>query len=151
MKRRKAREYTVQLLYMLDTAGMDSINPADAPKLVDLYTKHFIPQPQDTLPDHQFWLALVAFALERMPEIDTLIESQSDHWKLQRMTRVDRSVLRMAAAELMSFAEIDPSVTMNEALEVAKRFGNEESAPFVNGVLDNLWKKISSTTPKSNP
>ena len=86
-----------------------------------------------------------------MPEIDTLIESQSDHWKLQRMTRVDRSVLRMAAAELMSFAEIDPSVTMNEALEVAKRFGNEESAPFVNGVLDNLWKKISSTTPKSNP
>lgn len=149
MKRRKAREYTVQLLYMLDTAGASALQNANGKDLIQVYTQFYRPEKETITPDDDFWLRLLNGALAQMPKIDQMLESQSDHWKLQRMTRVDRSILRMAVAELMSFPEIPPSVSFDEALEIAKRFGTEESAPFVNGVLDNLWKKLEATTPKA--
>lgn len=144
MKRRKAREYTVQLIYMLDTAGDDS--SVDPIALLDLHRRYYqTPSNEELSADEPFWKQLVQTTLEKLGEIDALIAAQSEHWKLERMTRVDRSILRMGVAELFAFTDIPPSVTINEAVEIAKRFGSEESAPFVNGVLDNVWKKLEPT------
>lgn len=77
------------------------------------------------------------YAHERQ-RVDELIRSVSQHWRLERMTRVDRNVLRLGAWELLSCPEIPRRVTLNEAIELAKRFGTESSAAFVNGVLDRI-------------
>ena len=147
MKRRKAREYTVQLIYMLDTAGEDA--GVDPTALMDLHRRYYqTPSEEELNADEPFWRTLVQTTLDKLGEIDTLITAQSDHWKLDRMTRVDRSILRMGVAELFAFTDIPPSVTINEAVEIAKRFGSEDSAPFVNGVLDNVWKKLEPSHPK---
>jgi N utilization substance protein B len=148
MKRRKAREYTVQLIYMLDTAGDDASVEPNA--LMELHRRYYqTPSAEDTgTVDEPFWRKLVQTTLDKLGEIDALITAQSDHWKLDRMTRVDRSILRMGVAELFAFTDIAPSITINEAVEIAKRFGSEDSAPFVNGVLDNVWKKLEPTNPK---
>mgnify|MGYP005813349181 CR=1 FL=1 len=70
--------------------------------------------------------------------IDDTIRAVSKHWRLERMSRVDRNVIRLGAFELLHMRDIPRRVTLNEAVELAKRFGNEESAAFVNGVLDRI-------------
>jgi len=77
------------------------------------------------------------YAAER-ERIDELIRGVSQHWRLERMTRVDRNVLRLGAHELVACTDIPRRVTLNEAIELAKRFGTETSASFVNGVLDRI-------------
>ncbi len=71
-------------------------------------------------------------------EIDGLIRRVSQHWRLERMTRVDRNILRLATYELLRMSDIPRRVTLNEAVELAKRFGSDGSAGFVNGVLDRI-------------
>ena len=71
-------------------------------------------------------------------EIDKLIEEHSHNWRLDRMARVDRSVLRVAVYELRFRDDIPKKVTLNEAVELGKRFGTEESSAFINGVLDRI-------------
>jgi N utilization substance protein B len=75
--------------------------------------------------------------------IDELIRAVSQHWRLERMTRVDRNVLRLGAWELLSCPDIPRKVTLNEAIELAKRFGTESSASFVNGVLDRIASDLN--------
>lgn len=70
--------------------------------------------------------------------VDELIRGVSQHWRLERMTRVDRNILRLGVQELLAHREIPRGVTLNEAVELAKRFGSESSASFVNGVLDRI-------------
>lgn len=77
------------------------------------------------------------YASERA-RVDELIRAVSQHWRLERMTRVDRNVLRLGAWELVACADIPRKVTLNESIELAKRFGTETSASFVNGVLDRI-------------
>jgi N utilization substance protein B len=77
------------------------------------------------------------YATEKQ-RVDDIIRSVSQHWRLERMTRVDRNVLRLGAWELLGCPEIPRKVTLNEAIELAKRFGTESSASFVNGVLDRI-------------
>ena len=71
-------------------------------------------------------------------EIDDAIRSVSQHWRLERMARVDRNIIRLATYELMRLPDVPPKVTLNEAVELAKRFGNEDSPSFVNGVLNRI-------------
>lgn len=82
--------------------------------------------------------ALVRGWADDREHIDGLIRDVSQHWRLERMARVDRNILRLATYELLSFADIPRRVTLNEAVELAKRFGSEGSAGFVNGVLDRI-------------
>ncbi len=70
--------------------------------------------------------------------IDQTIRNVSQHWRLERMTRVDRNILRLATYELIHLADVPRRVTLNEAVELAKRFGTEGSPGFVNGVLDRI-------------
>jgi transcription antitermination protein NusB len=74
-------------------------------------------------------------------EIDGHIESLSHHWRLDRMQRIDRNVLRIGAFEILHRADIPRNVTINEAVELGKLFGNEESSAFINGLLDKLGEK----------
>ena len=84
---------------------------------------------------------LVAGVMENREALDKIIKGQSTNWSISRMTRVDINILRIATFELLFRSDIPKNVTMNEAIEVAKKFGTEESPAFVNGVLDGFVKR----------
>ena len=129
--RRSGRAYALQLLYARDgDAGTDvagaAVSWADTFEL-------------EVEADAQlFARGLVAAASERGAQIDELIAASSKNWRLDRMSRVDRNILRLGTAELVAFAEVPVKVVINEAVELAKRFGTAESSAFVNGVLDRI-------------
>ena len=128
--RTKARECALQALYQLDTSGG---NPID---VLNGILAHFEEQPDaDTA---RFAEALVKGVQTERREIDELIQKSSTHWKLDRMARVDRNILRLGVYELLRRDDVPIRVTLNEAIELGKKFGSEESSAFVNGVLDRI-------------
>jgi len=86
----------------------------------------------------EFAVALVRGVIERQGELDTQIGEQADHWRVDRMAAVDRNILRLALFELRFAPDTPAAVVIDEAVEIAKRFGSERSSQFVNGVLDGL-------------
>jgi N utilization substance protein B len=85
-----------------------------------------------------FFLQLVNGVLAAQPQIDFLIEKYSKNWKVQRMSCVDRNVMRVAVFEMLFCPDIPPKVSINEAIDVAKKFGTEESGAFINGIVDRI-------------
>ncbi|HOG17511.1 MAG: hypothetical protein A4E73_03925 [Syntrophaceae bacterium PtaU1.Bin231] len=130
--RRKAREIALQVLYQLDVSGT---GPQEA---VDLYWKNF-DSPDET---KQFAAHLVEGTWDHRQEIDRLIGEFSENWTISRMSRVDRSILRMAVFELLHCPDIPPKVTLNEAIDLGKDYGSENSGAFINGILDALYMKL---------
>ncbi|OAG28622.1 transcription antitermination factor NusB [Thermodesulfatator autotrophicus] len=128
--RRKAREIAVQILYQADVAGVPF---SEAFKT---YEGYFNPSPKVL----EFAKELVNGVAEKQEEIDKIIEKYSKHWKLSRMSATDRNILRLATYELLYRPDIPPRVSINEAIELAKSFGSDESASFVNGILDAIYK-----------
>ena len=94
----------------------------------------------------EFAERIVLGVLEHREEIDRLIERYSENWRLERMTPIDRNLLRMAIFEFLYCDEIPPKVTLNEAVDLGKRFGSEESGSFINGILDRLQKEKARKT-----
>jgi len=88
---------------------------------------------------------LVNGVVERVEEIDVMISAQTSHWRVERLGLVEKSILRLGAFELLSGGEAPPAVVIDEAVELAKRFGGPESVPFVNGVLDGIKERIADT------
>lgn len=131
--RRKAREAAVQMLYQMDVCGMD------AAQAIALYWQN-LGSPED---DQAFANMLVRGCGDTRAELDDKIRTVSKHWRLERMSRVDRNIIRLGAYELLHVSEIPRRVTLNEAVELAKRFGNEESPAFVNGVLDRIADDVA--------
>lgn len=86
----------------------------------------------------EFANQIVRGVMNDLEKIDAMIRGVSRNWRLERMARVDRNVIRLATYELIAFEDIPRRVTLNEAVELAKRYGSENSASFVNGVLDRL-------------
>jgi len=84
----------------------------------------------------EFAISLVRGVISRLSELDSHLVDQADHWRLERMAAVDRNILRLALYELMFEGGTPPAVVIDEAVEIAKRFGSERSSQFVNGVLD---------------
>ncbi|MET0344382.1 MAG: transcription antitermination factor NusB [Polyangiales bacterium] len=82
---------------------------------------------------------------EHADEIDAMIRKVSEHWRLERMPRVDRNILRLSTCELMFMPDVPRKVTLNEAVELAKRYGGEGSPGFVNGVLDRIASEVGKT------
>lgn len=101
---------------------------------VELFCKHFGVS-KNVKP---FFLRLVLGVREFQHEIDSLIERFSENWKLSRMSRVDRNVIRIAVYELLHCDDIPPKVSINEAIDIGKRYGTEDSGAFINGVLDGV-------------
>ncbi len=127
-KRRKARECALQILFQLE---FNSSEPRD---LIRTYWTY-----QKASPDiREYGDWLVDTILARRAEIDQAIQAASRNWRLARMAVVDRNILRIAACELLYAPTLTPAIVINEAIEIAKRYSGQESADFVNGVLDAI-------------
>ena len=126
--RRKGRETALQILYQMDLSD----TPADA--AIQLFWAHLAA----TREGEEFANLLVRGFGAGADAVDAKIRNVSQHWRLERMSRVDRNIIRLATYELMSMPEIPGRVSLNEAIELAKRYGNEQSPAFVNGVLDRI-------------
>lgn len=85
---------------------------------------------------------LVLGVCEKRKEVDVLIRNASKNWRLERMSRLDRCILRLAAFEMSFLEDIPPKVSIDEALEIGKKFGSEDSGRFINGVLDNIYNTL---------
>jgi N utilization substance protein B len=97
-------------------------------------------------PAREFALALVRGVISHLPEIDAQVAQQAEHWRLERMAAVDRNILRLALYELMFTPDTPPAVVIDEAVELAKRYGSEHSGPFVNGLLDGFLHRQAEAT-----
>ena len=129
MKRRKAREYALQILFQLDIRK-------EKPSAVVL--RHFWAEYQPDDEVKAFAEEIIKGTYKHLAEINKLIHDCAKNWSLDRMAVVDRNVLRMAVYEILHRMDIPTSVTINEAIEIAKKFGTEESGSFVNGILDSV-------------
>ncbi|MGE0398954.1 MAG: transcription antitermination factor NusB [Kofleriaceae bacterium] len=129
--RRTGRAYALQLLYARDGDPATDVTGA-AVSWADIF------ELEVDAPAQTFARDLVAAATERAQQIDELIASASKNWRIDRMSRVDRNILRLGACELIAFPDVPVKVVINEAVELAKRFGTAESSAFVNGVLDRI-------------
>jgi len=131
-KRTKARECALKILYAIDITGEDS------KKCIDTFWKNHeeVDREVETFAD-----ALVLGVAGNAEAIDKLISSHTTNWQLKRMAVIDRNILRFATYELLYMEEIPPKVSINEAIDIAKRYGDNDSGKFVNGVLDSINKK----------
>ena len=129
--RRSGRAYALQLLYARDGDASTDLGVAAKRWAADFDL-------EIEAAAQAFARDLVNGAVERAPEIDELITSASKNWRIDRMSRVDRNILRLGACELLAFHDVPVKVVINEAVELAKRFGTAESSAFVNGVLDRI-------------
>ncbi len=130
-KRTKARECALQILYQLDITA-DGAESA----LSDFWANNT--NPQDIV---EFATKLVHGALANKADIDQQLSKYAQNWSLSRMAVVDRNILRMAVYELLYCPQIPPKVCINEAIELAKKYGDLESGKFVNGILDRINKE----------
>jgi N utilization substance protein B len=126
--RRKGRELALQALYQIEITGDASI------AAVELFLSHF----EGSAEAKEFARRLVSGVVSQRAEIDRLIQQCTDHWKLMRMAKVDLVILRMASYELVFCPDIPLNVSLDEAIEIGKRFGTDDSANFINGVLDQV-------------
>lgn len=136
MQRRKAREYALQILFRLDFTE----KKIDSKDLEEFWSDK---KASDDV--KKFAEDLVRGTVNSLDDIDSMIEKVTENWLLKRMAAVDRNILRFAAYELLYRKDIPSNVTINEAIEIAKKFSSTESAPFINGVLDKLSKKFVKT------
>lgn len=126
--RRKGRETALQILFQMDAAESSS------DMAIRLFKRHLLESEEGL----QFATELVQAFSGAQEKIDEQIRTASHHWRLERMGRVDRNILRLAIAELMFMEDIPKRVTLNEAVELAKRYGSDGSPSFINGVLDRI-------------
>jgi N utilization substance protein B len=134
--RRKSRENALKILYQLDIC----------PKELFQSLEEFWEQNPNTPPETKdFTQLLVSKTLEYQNAIDNLIKKYSKNWALERMSLIDRNILRFAVCEFCYMDDIPAKVTINEAIEIAKKFGTEKSPLFINGVLDSIKKEVGKT------
>ena len=126
-----ARDFALQFLYQCESEKLFYFSPSH----FDTFVANFH-VPHDVI---QALRALVRATLDKRDDNDPVIEAHTKNWKLTRLAVTDRAVLRMALAELQAF-NTPVKVVLNEAVELAKRYGNEQSGAFVNGVLDGIIK-----------
>ncbi|MFH1779481.1 MAG: transcription antitermination factor NusB [Candidatus Omnitrophota bacterium] len=130
-KRTKARECALQILYQIDITK-------DSP---DNLLSAFWENKKTESEVRDFATALVKGTVENMQKIDDIITKYASNWKLKRMAVVDRNVLRLSAYELLYREDIPPKVAINEAVDLAKKYGDIDSGKFVNGILDRINKE----------
>ena len=131
--RRRAREFAVQFLYGFQ------VNPGELEeRLADFWKTRKVDRKVKEFAD-----SLVRGTLSQKERIDEMISNQVINWDISRIALVDRNILRLAVYELAFRDDIPPVVSINEAVDIAKKFGTPESGKFVNGILDNLKLKLA--------
>jgi N utilization substance protein B len=126
--RRRSRELAMQALFQIE------MNQDNSREAIELFCKHF-GVTENVKP---FFLRLVEGVKEFQHEIDPLVERFSKNWKISRMSRADRNIIRIAVYELLYCDDIPPKVSINEAIDIGKKFGTEDSGAFINGILDSI-------------
>lgn len=130
--RRRARECALQVMYDMDISS--------TPVRIAL-ANYFA-----TYPQHEevqiYCETIVNGFVTHQGEIDELISKQSTHWRLDRMALIDRNILRLAVYELVRMDDVPLKVVLNEAIEIGKKYGTEDTGAFINGILDHLAKKL---------
>jgi N utilization substance protein B len=129
MKRRRSREYALQILFQLDLTGCE---------LSENVWNEFWEHNEEDNEVKEFTRDIVVSTRKHIAVIDEAIKKAAEHWSIDRMAVIDRNILRAATYELLYRKDIPPSVVMNEALEIAKKYSTEGSAPFINGILDKI-------------
>jgi len=137
--RRKSREYAMQMLYQWELGG-------NTPEQVG--ASFFLERNADSEVE-SFARGIFRGAVDNVERLDQLIREHAAHWRLERIAAVDRSILRVAAYELLHCPETPPHAVINEALEIARRFSGEGSVEFVNGILDAVLKTLPVRETKS--
>ncbi len=137
-QRRKAREHALQILFQYDMVKGN----------IDEIMENFWKEKKANDKVIAFASQLIKGTLENISEIDKTISNHSLNWKIERMSVVDRNVLRIATYELLYLKQIPAPVIINEALEVAKKYGSEDSAKFINGILDAIRRSIEKNGKK---
>lgn len=140
--RRRSREFALQALYQWDlvkSEPRDTLNGLWAGLLEDDgLDDSRAPESEEV----EFAQRLVLGVIDEVDSLDALIEECSTNWRVARMPVVDRNVLRMACLEMRDFDDVPATVTINEAVELAKKFGSKESKGFVNGIADRLGRNL---------
>jgi len=139
--RRLARELALQALYSLDLNDGLTAPQALAYVAAGFQTEEGEPRERDAQAE-LYAQQLVEGTVGNLPAIDEIVQKASRNWRLERMARVDRNVLRLATYELGFVPDVPVKVVINEAIEVAKRYGGGESAAFVNGLLDRISQEL---------
>ena len=139
-KRRQAREVALKLLYALEftQAEVDAVVATSWVIAVEQDETEDEPLAEISGDVREFTAALVTGVMAQRDDIDTLIQAASLHWSLERIGLVERNLLRFAIYELLYMTDIPPKVTINEAVEIAKRYGAADASVFVNGILDRI-------------
>jgi transcription antitermination factor NusB len=134
MRRRTiAREFALQFLYQLDLRGESVMEDLEA----------FLKEATRDRQVQEFSLRLVLGTKDLRPELDEMLGKVARNWDLRRMATIDRNVLRMAIFELLYCEDIPPKVSINEAIELGKRFSTGQSGAFINGILDKILKNLN--------
>ncbi|MBW1616300.1 MAG: transcription antitermination factor NusB [Deltaproteobacteria bacterium] len=138
-QRRKDRQLALQLLFSID------INPTPIKKAIDNFMLYFAnSEPTD------FFLQIVNGVSNSYSEINDLIKKASKNWTINRMSVIDRNILRMGIYELIYCEDIPAKVTINEAIDISKKFGTKDSGAFINGILDKINKEKNNTEQPDN-
>jgi N utilization substance protein B len=131
MKRRRAREYALQLLFQIDVTNTE---------FSDELFEDFWEGIKEDNDIKEFTRDLVVGTRKNLEEIDRIISETAKNWTIERMAIVDRSILRAATYELLYRADIPRKVIINEAIEISKKYSTEDSASFINGILDKIQR-----------
>ena len=127
-KRTRARECALQVLYAIDLTGEE---PREAlPRFWEVH-----PEEEAVV---EYAALLVEGVVKNRPSLDEIVATHAKNWDLGRMAVIDRNILRMAAFELLHLEDVPPKVAINEAIDIAKRYGDKDSGKFVNGILDKI-------------
>lgn len=141
--RRRARRAALQMLYEWEVGGLD----------LDEVREVYRAMQQTPLDDEEerFATGLLRGTVSRLHEVDALIASQAEHWRLERMALVDRAILRLAVFELLAAPATPRPVVINEAIELAKTFSTDAAVKFVNGMLDGVARRVAEGPPDEVP
>lgn len=148
-KRRVSREVVIQIMFQLESQNAILKNQIDVelPKKIDNlsiiisnFINNFYLKDKSNI-DVLFVENLLKGTINNISSIDSKIQAKSNKWRLERMDAIDRSILRLATFELCILKKISLAIIIDEALEIAKRYGNEHSSAFINGILDSLSKE----------
>ncbi len=146
MKRRKAREYALQFLYRIDFFEGGGSGPKHYTKPGELKSEldSFWNEAGDAAQDvKSFAEDIITGTIKNLDEIDSVIQRIAEKWTLSRIASIDRNILRFACYELLFRKDIPGAVTINEALEIAKKYSTADSASFINGLLDRIAHEYS--------
>jgi N utilization substance protein B len=141
MKRRRSREYALQILFQLDLNNVE---------ISDKVFNEFWEGNDEEDDVKEFTASIVKATRENLTSIDETIKNAAEHWVIGRMAVIDRNILRAATCELLFRSDIPSSVVIDEALEIAKKYSTEESAPFINGILDKIAHTASLSADNGN-